>query len=428
MNLAAIALATALALPGAITLHEFAGFETGSHLEEIGTTRSENVDVVTASPAPHSTKETYVCKLGIDEGEGDPLGFVTTDGVNITIGDYLTFGWWAYFDGIDGNADMDILIVYSVSSGTPFDAMHLSIEGPGGDLIIKDDSDTEVGSADGIIANQTWYLIEFKVPRDGGGSDDAEVRVNEAVVISIASEDFTGTVDANAETEIWLIGPGVSPTSAADIEHDVDSYYYYSDDGATISTNDAWLGEFTVLGPYNDTDNTTTSDFGDNLNAGSWLNVIDTPKDLSDMAEFSAIGSSTEGGCTSDDGANAGPKGDSRVLGTIMGASWYVWARKQQSSSQTWEFKYGANNDAAVDNTTNTGTLSLTTAYQLYSILVDNADANCPTKQEWFQYGMHQLETGFGKADLNMGACWAFILHQEERDIVLNGQVFQTER
>lgn len=419
MNLAAMCLTTALVLPGGVTLHEFVGFETGG-IEEVGAIEQYSIDT---SPAPGNSREQYVCSLGVLIGGGG-ASYVRSERWSMSSQSCVTVGAHIYFTGIDADADMDFLEIGINLAEDIF----LNVNTADGDLRVKDENGTVVATYSDAFVDSTWYLIELKY-RKHATAGDAEVRIDEVRVITMAgNKDFLGG-SGGAIDELLIRGPTTSPSNSAHVGVDVDNYYIYYDDGTFITTNATFLGDFTVIGPYNDTNQTgQTADFGDPWNSGSWDNTHDVPKNDSTVGEFTALGAFVEGGCTSNDGDNDGPSADSRVLGTIKGASWIARARKQTSSSQTWKLKYGAHTVAATDNTAKTGILALTTSYQAYKVMVDSSDANCPTKSEWFQFGAEQLETGFGKADFQLSEFWCFILHQEERRIILDGNVQYRER
>lgn len=421
MNLASIALATVLSLPSGLTLHEFAGFETGGE-EEFGSASEYNV---TASGiTAHNDKELYVCTLGYFI-EGSPSSYVQTHEFSgLASGDWVSVGGWVYFDGgIDVDADMDFLYVGQVGGWD----IALNIYSSDGDLRVKDKDDSVVATVSDAFVEDTWYLVELKYEVIHMGAE-AQVWINEESVVELTSENFLGSA-ANLARRARFRGPATGPANSAHVALTVDSYYVYYDDGAAIDTYDTIHGEFSVIGPYNDT-NSTNSDFGDDPDLGSWSNTTDVPSNDATAMRFDG-GGSDNGGCTANDGDNSGPFGDSDSLGTIKGASWIADVRQRKAigeSDQQWRLKYGAHTVATTDNTSSTGAMSLSSGCSDFQLFLDDSSADCPTKQEYFQFGAIKETDSASYADMIVCDMWCFILLQDRRTVNLNGSVQERER
>lgn len=441
MNLAPLALTAALTIPSGITLHEFAGFETGG-TEEIGT--SLNI-LVTTSPVPHSSKEVYVCEFGfdlvVDRGSPMPSGaygyslattrtrmapgnsYVRSDFFTIAEGDYVTVGGWFRFDSIGVSTNMGFLEVGD--PGTSLD-IFLRIKTADGDLELYDSNGSLVDTYSDAFVEDTWYLIELKYEMHNSTAE-ADVYLDENKVISVSSQDFRGPSAATAR-RLGLRGRAISPIGSGDIDLWVDNYYIYYDDGAAIDTNDTILGEFTVLGPYEHDNTGQTADFGDATNSGNWDDAQEAPHNDANNIRYTNTGG-TEGGCTTTDTTNGGPKDDSRALGTIKGASW-IWRARNQgfSGNQNLIGLYGASNSESTDNTVDSSTFTLSGTYQNFLVFVDDSDSNCPLKTEWMQVGMKKTHSGPTNKDLRVGEMYCHVLHQEERRIIQDGHVRFKER
>jgi len=417
MNLATIACVAALSLPSGVTLERFGGFEMYDWTWELADVEQGEV---TNAIICHNTKETYYVDLGEFEDTGGP-SWAKSDSFTVSAGDFVTVGTWIRLDGISGYTNFDILEIGT--SGDPW--IEINVSGSDGDLRVKDNNGSIGSTVEDVFVNQVWTLLEVKVEvNDTGGDEDYAIHVNGAEVL-------TGTDDLYGTSLTGIVRWNAVDTFAPSLgEPDqlIDNFYIQLDDGASITANDTFFGRFSVVGPYGDDDNATTSDFGDDLDQGKWYDALEIPPSSSKYGRYTATGGS-DGGVTADDGDYAGPAGDDRLEKcTIVGASWLGYYFKTGAGAQAVKMRYGSNSTASVDNTTLTSSYSLSSAKSI-EVYVDSSDANCPDRDtEYMQLGMQKQNHGFIYGTCNVGDHYSFVLVQEPRTVILDGSVQIWER
>lgn len=398
-----------------ISLEDFGGFETGGFEEanKGGSVGGDNQCAVVTTPAPWSSKETYVAKVKGRRTVGPSKGYVYTNA--ITPGtDWVTMGWyWETDYAINIHAAEPI--IFQVLDGVG--GAHWRIEhygGPDGDLKLVDANGAVMATISSPVTANKPMRVEIKWKRSGTGS--LQFYIDRVLLADLTNEDLdTGTNSAAMRWECWD-GSLAAPVDPASDMH-IGSWYFRTDDGANIDTESTILGAYTVIGPYQDTNNGAAGDFGATLDAGTWANAGETPGNDANWAEYTVLSfGRRRGGVTTNDGARPGPKDDTRVTGTIRGGSWVWRAQKSPGSSTTQvAFMYGASSSVTVNNTSNTSTYTLGTSPVNYRKVLAAPHADVPIRPEWFQHGMRVMNNLSSPltGDAQLLDQWAFLLHQE---------------
>lgn len=394
------------------TLADFAGWETGGGAAEIAS--QYNTTIVSLTNPNGKGSWARSLNSGPETGDSWFRSQTTSSGSS----DWITVGFYVRFSGIGVNTDMDFFQFKGASGDGP----KLNIYSADGDLRLQTSGGTTQDTYYDAFVDDTWYLIEVKYK---SSASDIYVRVDRVPAVSDTSTGGGG----NSLYAEWQ-GAGYNPSSLADVACKVACYYIYTDDGAAYTTNNTWLGRFSVLGPYQNTTHTTgVPDFGNNLNSGAWDDAGENPYNDSNSAEYTGVGTGG-GGVSTDAGGRAGPYGDTDCNGTIKGAKWIWRYKKQGGSAQGFIGWYGScpNSDPTTDYTTATASQTVTTSPLTYEVIDAAGGSYCPSKTDYFQYGFNKNNSGPAAADLLLLEAWCFILHSEPRRVNIDGSVQKWEQ
>jgi len=369
----------------ALTINNFVGWETGG-LEEIdGDSPGTKASVGMASPAPKSG--TYRLQIATGPGSLSSL-HMFQPGSGDAGNDYVC-GFW--FQAADVTAYQQIWASRGDTAGFGLD-ISIFVNGSG-ILELADTNGAVVGTGSTSLSNDTWHCIEIYWQHSNTGN--AEVFLDGVQEISVTSKDFIAD-DSNAIDEVcWGDPAGL-----------IEPVYYdgiYVMSGASSAADR--LGEFEVLGPYQNTVEDAT-DVGDALNVGTWADVGETPLNETNTASYT--GTPLSGGTTCDEGARAGPSGDPDVDGddNIKAAKWIFRVKRGTGAESTHEIRIG--NDG--DGMTNFG-VTLTADFADY-FRISEAASIVPLSTEHVQHGL----AVDGAQDLICAEIWSTILHVPSLD------------
>jgi hypothetical protein len=388
-----------LLLEEQLFLEDFAGWETGG-LEEGSPNLVLTTEVMT-SPAPPFAEETYVLRL-VSPASATRFFYRTSS--HEPSGDYV---WGAYirFTTLTGNPST-VLIGGFANAGNRHIAVRLD-NSSNGNISLLNSAGSVVATASGVVSANTWHRFELKWKKsDTDGT--ADLFIDGISRISVSGQNFNTTFGPTSTfMEIGgQQGIAVTPNTVY-----VNSCYYFT---GGYSTED-FLGEFKVIGPYQTTRNSITSDVGDSLDASSsrWLATGRTPAS-GDICVFAA---GTSGYIAVDDGAKAGPKGDSRIEhnSLIKGAKWVF---NNDAFGNCWD-KWGKHDGSA---TFGAGNFNMSTVLDVVSFgpylehIEDVTESKCPRNSEYFAFGFSP-DIDFGPGSGILKEFWGFLLYASPKII-----------
>lgn len=370
------------------------GYETGGH-EEMDPVMISLWALLRTSPAPPSAKETYV-------GEHNWKQRTNTIPATFVNGHWITVSFPIRFTFDSPNPLFDFMNIFDGTNAyltlrykeSPFSKT----------LELYDSNGVLIFSWSGVIKD-VWHNLEIKFKPQSATSD--------VIVYMDRSQVGSATgVDCDPGNATDSVQARFSNGEVSGHVYHVSNVIIESDDGAAITTVDTLGHERTVLGPYTWDNATAVPDFGDNLDVGTWDNVGETPGSDINTTQYDGANPAPQGGVTTNNGSKAGPKNDSDVDGSILGASWGWRARHVGSpASQTIKRKWGASNVVSTDNTTSQLD-SIGTDYQTFWEVRSGTHADTPTPNEYFQIGFG-IGDAFNNKDIELAEMWCFLVHQE---------------
>jgi len=247
-----------------------------------------------------------------------------------------------------------------------------------GDIAIYDSTDTEVSSASHSLVVDTWYQGGFYIENSATG--DAEFFVadadgaNRSSLISATSEDFD---DGGSVTGVGVVK---ATTATANQDMWIDDIVFTSGLTGTVDMIDDGNVVY-VTQSYGNTTQGSTSDTGDNLDAGTWANAFVLPAADGSVAGYT--GNPRSGSVICNDGTRTGPSGDIPAGATTRVMTTAYRAMRGSGGGTTHNREIG--NDT--DGTTTVAFPSLTTGFLNY-VTSSNAAGVLPTSTENAQLGM----------------------------------------
>lgn len=171
--------------------------------------------------------------------------------------------------------------------------------------------------------------------------------------------------------------------------------------------------EFRILGPLASEEASVTADFGVDLDAGTWANMIQIP--YNDAVGGSKLRTTAVGGVSAQGGTYGGPVGNPLFNGlSIMGVG-HRFRAKKSGGVVNGRIGGGAQVDPAVDGATTTA-ITLTTSYEdfyrHYKSWGDLPDPECPGLDQHSQ--MKFYATGLGSNSMLVST------HQAIFDLILS--------
>lgn len=400
----------------AITDEGFFGCECGGSQEvALGTGN------YTTSPAPWTSKESYICRLDWKESIITPE---FAPGTN-----WVTVSFPVLFQNPNqSSANM----FFAVRHDAPWYHIWLTTKASSTDLEVRGVGDVVLATVTGALKSNTWQRITLKFKltdtsdvklwiADAGDPDPATPDVD------LTSKDCYHNSAPDRGIELRFYNEVVS---SPDNEVMVGSCYWRSDDGVNIDTEDSVLGLFTVIGPYNNSNQAAAADFDDTLEGGRWDDTQDVPAVDGDLAVYNVKSGDTHhtGAVNCDDGtAREGPKGDTRIDGTLIAQSG-IWRAKKNNNRATVDYygRIGASPDLGGDGTAEYSLGTLTTSFQNFQKILGGISSDM-MKNNYAQLGF-RVDATFGHPFIatacQTSGMWCFFLHQEpaaERRLITDG-------
>jgi hypothetical protein len=235
-----------------------------------------------------------------------------TDGLADPGGDYIV-GFYVRFDDVTPTvSEMPFAQLYPPTSSLK--NWELSLE-TDGDVVLRDEAGTLVGTVTAPFSINTWYKIEvWCVVHETAGA--LILFIDGIAEINASGLDTGADTDGRFEFSS-LIGEGITV--------DVQDCYFMS--GATVATErlsgSVGADDWEVIPFYGDGTSTTG---GDALDSGTWANVQEFPTNDSNQAAYTD-GTAQSGWIEADgSGSDTGPSGAG--LGTIKGMGGF-WRMKE---------------------------------------------------------------------------------------------------
>lgn len=386
-------------------LKTFAGFETGG-VEELAV--ADVGCTVVTTPAPPQDEETYVIKIAVGPDASNHYEFYTDSYAH---DNDMIFGFYAQFQYTDAYP----FNFFAAREGKNNEHFYLRL--PGDDTIALYNS-TDVlldTSATGVIVADTWHLVEARLSMSSDPYTPdgiVEVWVDGVEIFSNVSVfDGNGTSGATEAFFRGSAGPATKTTKMY-----VSSLYYF---GNGISTDD-FLGDYEIIGPYQNRNASAEPDVGNTLDSGFWNYTGEIPLNETNYAQYTPPGggayrTGVVSSWTNVDGEIPGPYGDSRIDGddNIKGGS-FIFRMKSGLQNPT-QHCYG---DVAYDDINSMSVscyaktnLGVWTTYKTFS----GNDNLVPNITEYFQFGFKARYNGFmGVGDSKVAEFWNFVLHVPE--------------
>src|SRR3990167_173902 len=350
--------------------NNIAGAETGGLEDVYISTGTVTADAAVKRTANYSYKVT-----GVDAEISSFSLLVPNGGTSDGSTAYAT-GFGIYIGNTTPAAVFSFLL--SVKSD-----MRLRLDTNGDVLIVDRTQTTVVGTISAPFTNNTWHYVCVYYERSASGA--CKVWIDGALKISLAGKDFVGTSGSS------FFSYQTKQEAAYNINYD-DCYIYSN---ATETQAHINFGVYA----YQNAKASATPDVGNNLNTGTWATMGETP--VNDTNAGIYTGTPLSGVVDYDDGSKAGPNGDARLTGTLVGAK-YVWrAKRGGGGATTHSLQYGNN----VDGATSTNTV-INSAYTIHNYMSVSASV-VPLVTEYFRQG-------FGVScpqDLTVSEMWAQLGH-----------------
>ncbi len=393
----------------AIKLPDFDGANSGS----LHTLVPGQVDVtVVTSPAPLSSKETYVYKIANVASPSKLVADTFAPGT-----DWITIGFLARWDSL--GTTTAIPEFFRANEASPH--VYLKWDKSNGDVKVYDANNSLVATVAGAITVDTWPLMEMKFKLSNTSA--FQLRIGESLVVNLSSMDCQSGSATNV-APMWTNG-----SNPADIVNVfIGSYYVFTDDGATIDTNNTFLGDYTVLGSFESDTQGSTGDFAgeDTLGSASTLAMCqDTPADDGDSAKLVIVGETQQKiGIVTDHTTNSvgGPRDNPDFDYLIKGGKW-TWRHTGPNAQfgQDMKFfgRYGRQSNVnknlpAVVETPAFGVALTTTKANLSVVeIFDSINGNVPNEVEWCQQGFRIVNNFTAQKTGECVDMWNQFLHQE---------------
>lgn len=368
----------------ALTLNNFIGFETNDLSEALAVS-----DTPTFVTTPvHSGDFALVLDSGGEKYRIPIILGGTTDSDN----DFL-LGWAFRVDALP--SQQRVLINAEEDDGAPFSMWSLYLE-TDGDLTLKDTAgSTVVTTTSTPIAKDTWYFFEIRWQHSDSGSFDWHV--DGVSVISETGVDTSRGGDISADNARYTF-----------VYHQTTGFI----DSIYCKSGAAGTGDFlsaVEIFRYQANTNSVSPDNGNDLDAGVWQDLGETP--IGSDATPPAYTGGTLGGnvhtndTQSVDNFRPGPKDDDNIDGdsNIKAGKWLHRMKRGNGGGTEQYARYGN----SVDTIKTSADLDLPTSFTNTFIISEAADT-VPLSTEYFSHGM--AKNG-GAQDLEAEEIFSFILH-----------------
>ncbi len=277
----------------ALTLNNFVGFETGGLEEAESTSGSPLIQTTVVRTG------TYALQCAV--GGSDKFRVGAFDGGPSDAGDKYIVGFAFRTNDVTPSTGHNIVIAES-SGG--FRQMSLKLVATTGDLELRNNPDSVVGTATAPLTVDTWHYIEIYWENTTSGV--AEVFIDDVQVISVSAIDFFGG-DLFRYSFIGGVG-----SDGDDFFDDI-----YMQSGATAASDR--LGSAAEVISYRSSKSSVTpDDGGGDLDVGTWLAAQTIPFSAGIGAEYTSAGAGAVD--TDDVGGSAGtggPNTDADITGAI---------------------------------------------------------------------------------------------------------------
>lgn len=346
-------------------------------------------------------------------GSGQAAAVLAAGGTNGIDGPWVT-------DGVTDGGDLRIVMAGVKWTGTTsVTSIFLRIRDDGADTkadvrLRSDDTISFHDTAGGILATSsaTTSGTRFVVTVVWGEDGRWWFYIDDTLVNSGTGADFSGAnAFGSSASHVRFIN---TRTDGVSLEFD----FCTIQSGAT-SQNDR-LNIATVVDSFQPGKASATPDFtrtgtagGTNLTAGTWDDVGDSPVDESagNIAQYTTD-STAENGAVAFDDSNAGGLGPgprNAGVGSTIHAVKYHLRALQSAAGNTHELIYGKADDGASTATVSQRSVSLTTSYDDYFVLIEGDDANAPSNTQWAVMGFGK--SGDSTSDLSVADMWVHVLH-----------------
>lgn len=412
----------------------FAGAETGDidrdYPAEFDDGQFVGVGVASTPGAHHSKQSHYFDIISTGPDSESPLPrFAETPAISVGTSDFLEISLFFYGLNLGADNAANVRIMATLRAGGEEMGLYLiegATAGTWDRLRLVDANFTQVGSDLDVIQDGVWHQITIKFDRSG--SSPIKLWFDGVLKIDETGKDF---FDSSGDVVVRYgfkdTVPGIIlPTPSFDTF--LGACKVSTDASAGIDDNDP-IGIFTVLGPYNDTDQAVSPDFGGSLNSGRWddASLIEDDSTHADY-NINVTGGGRAGGVTADDGTHAGPDADSDADNSILAYSG-VWRYRKNGSSGTagtFTGKLGFDihepSTPTVDQTTEYPFGALSTSWVTSHVVVaggflfDNMQVGMKVVKTSGTFPVREAECSF------MGG---FILHEEE--VVVSERIVITD-
>ena len=362
---------------------------------------------ISASPAPwKSVEEVCYVQGNADNGANGETELYFHDDLST---DWITVSFHVRFANISDDSDYDFFRI-SIYGTT---ALRCRITSSGGNVTFTDTSG-DVGTITSAVDVDTWYRCTIKYKAVASSSFRVWWSKAESQHSSTPNIDTTASVNSSKTEDVYFrTWNNVSQSYGHSIYFG--TWLIRSDTGAAISTNDTVPRQF--WGRRYQSDATgTSSDWGSNLDSGSWPNAEELPKNDSNVATFTGTGGE-EGGVSCDDPTDGGPAYDSNIItgGTLLWGiyAWRYWAAVtyKGNDSPDWYGIYGSAASAG-DPGNNTAEQEGTSTNVNFVVRTKSGDTGFPSLSDYLQIG---FGTGSGEisGDVDTLEQYACIIYEE---------------
>lgn len=359
------------------TINNFIGWETGG-IEEASATVGAGTFVQSTFPDPPSPGKYF---LIIDDGGNQEFDWAPfAAGVSNAGDDHIIAGWYAP----DWDSDTEVLFTVRDASNVQIIALRTD-HTPTREIQVRDAADADVGSATHAFSDDTWHFIELVFQNNATGS--ATLFMDGVLALTIASEDFSGTID-HVHWEVIL---GTGRIHADDV-------YWLS---GCAGINDR-LGPCEVRKYQSLKTGQVPDDGGDSLNTNDWDDC--GTEQLSET--LLSIYTTTGAGAVDADATNGSPEGpvnDPDIDGDIIAMSWVARAQRGSGGSSS---HYGLiGND--VGGTERTRELALA-QNSLENRVHVSVSSLIPTKNQHCRFGFETT----GARNFECATMWMMLFHR----------------
>lgn len=295
----------------------------------------------------------------------------------VTSGDWVTASFYINFTNVNAGFSWTFFIAVDGTGATMLDIGFTALNGQ---IEVRDFNGVQKLTVLGIKKDM-YYLIDIKFKIENTLTQVQLVINKRRMNLTSLKTDpgnATGKVGVTLNNPVNT-GEGIFYSAGMIV---------IEDNSSGITDDPLSFGQ-DFLGLWYDSDESTSApDFDDNLDAGNWNNLQETPRSDTNTGTYNSGSPAKKGVNTCEDGLiRSGPKNDGIVSGwDVIGS---VWAGRFKRSSgfafppQTVKLRYGQSDDLAVDGTVAAASITLTTTFVNIQIQVSGV----PSLTEWMQVG-----------------------------------------